>query len=83
MKENSKRMALQKKETDMNIKLKHIIGLLIGPQSITFQILIKKRRLEDLSLKYWSFLSIVTEERTYDLQFDSKVHFIDFYIAMN
>lgn len=67
----------------MTIKLKHITGLLIGPQSITFQILIKKKRLEDFSLNYWSYLSIVTEERTYDLQFDAKVEFINFYIAMN
>ncbi|CDW73975.1 UNKNOWN [Stylonychia lemnae] len=81
--EKSKEMSLQKKDISMNIKIKNITGILLGPQTITYQILIKKGRLQRITERYWSFLSIVSAERTYDIQFEKKDELINFYIAIN
>ena len=76
-------MAYQRKESDMKVKIKNINGIVLGPQSITYQILIKKHKLNQLTENFWAYMSIVTDERTYDIQFDTKVELVNFYIGMN
>eukprot|EP00347_Sterkiella_histriomuscorum_P006301 403353291 len=83
LQEKSKSMAYQRKESDMKVKLKNINGIVLGPQSITYQILIKKHKLSQLTENFWTYMSIVTDERTYDIQFDTRVELVNFYIGMN
>lgn len=56
---------------------------MIGPQSLTFQALLKRRRLKNHILNFQNYITLVTHKRTYDFQFDDKEEVIRFYIAMS
>lgn len=74
---------MQKVDSSFTVPACDISGILLGPQTITFQNLIKKKRIHFVSERYWSFVSIVTINRTYDFQFFNREDVVDFYIAVN
>jgi len=70
------------KPNPLKIKLKTMLGFLLGSNSLTFKMLPEETR-DEILLNSWRFISLITENRTYDFQFEKKRDMVDFIIALN